>query len=147
MTLLKESNEIIRFWIIVWSYWMELVGCSVVLAHAHSPCVPVSTATAHRSSRYTAAPSFTVSLSHVMDHASVVDQPGDAVGSGWISGSVVEGAPTEEPRRDASNKQREETTTRHKGNWRVPCFCLCVKHPWLPTGVLHCPGHPSCAGA
>jgi hypothetical protein len=23
------------------------------------------------------------------------------------------------------------------------CFCLCVKHPWLPTGVLHCPGHPS----
>jgi hypothetical protein len=22
-----------------------------------------------------------------------------------------------------------------------------VKHPWLPTGVLHCPVHPSCAGA
>jgi hypothetical protein len=34
-----------------------------------------------------------------------------------------------------------------KGNWRVSCFCLCVKHPWFPTGVLHCPGHPSCAGA
>jgi hypothetical protein len=26
-------------------------------------------------------------------------------------------------------------------------LCLCVKHPWFPTGVLHCPGHPSCAGA
>jgi hypothetical protein len=48
---------------------------------------------------------------------------------------------------EARRKQREETTTRHKGNWRVPCFCLCVKHPWLPTGVLHRPGHPSCAGA
>jgi hypothetical protein len=44
-------------------------------------------------------------------------------------------------------KQREESATRHKGNWRVSCFFLCVKHPWLPTGVLHCPGHPSCAGA
>jgi hypothetical protein len=30
-------------------------------------------------------------------------------------------------------KQREEATARHKGNWRVPCFCLCVKDPWLPT--------------
>jgi hypothetical protein len=35
---------------------------------------------------------------------------------------------------ETRRKQREETTTRHKGNWRVPCFCLCVKHPWLPTG-------------
>jgi hypothetical protein len=48
---------------------------------------------------------------------------------------------------EARRNQREESTTRHKGNWRVPCSCLCVKHPWLPTGVLHCPGHPSCAGA
>jgi hypothetical protein len=32
------------------------------------------------------------------------------------------------PRPDA-RKQREESTTRHKGNWRVSCFCLCVKHP------------------
>jgi hypothetical protein len=48
---------------------------------------------------------------------------------------------------EARRKQREETTTGHKGNWRVPCSCLCVKHSWLPTGVLHCPGHPSCAGA
>jgi hypothetical protein len=48
---------------------------------------------------------------------------------------------------EARRKQREEPTTGQKGNWRVPCFCLCVKHPWFPTGVLHCPGHPSCAGA
>jgi hypothetical protein len=26
---------------------------------------------------------------------------------------------------EARRKQREETTTRHKGNWRVPCSCLC----------------------
>jgi hypothetical protein len=62
-----------------------------------------------------------------------------------FSGSAVDGAPTEEPRPDASNARRQRPAT--KGNWRVPCSCMCVKHPWLPTGVLHCPGHPSCAGA
>jgi hypothetical protein len=50
-----------------------------------------------------------------------------------ISGSAVNGAPTEEPRPDASNARRQRPAT--KGNWRVPCSCLCVKHPWLPTGV------------
>jgi hypothetical protein len=60
----------------------------------------------------------------------------------WISGGRCSHGGAETRR-----KQREETTTRHKGNWRVPCVCLCVKHPWFPTGVLHCPGHPSCAGA
>jgi hypothetical protein len=52
---------------------------------------------------------------------------------------------------ETRRKQCEETTTRHKGNWRVPCFCLCVKHPWLPTGVLSfalAPRAPvTCAGA
>jgi hypothetical protein len=49
---------------------------------------------------------------------------------------------------EARRKQREETTTRHKGNLRVPCSCLCVKHLlWLPTGDLHGPDHPCCAGA
>ena len=30
---------------------------------------------------------------------------------------------------------------RATGVWRVSCFCLCAKHPWFPTGVLHlhCP--------
>jgi hypothetical protein len=61
----------------------------------------------------------------------------------WISGGRCSHGGAETRR-----KQREETTTRHRGNWRVPCFCLCVKHPWaFPTGVLHRPGHPSCAGA
>jgi hypothetical protein len=48
----------------------------------------------------------------------------------WISGSVVKGAPTEEPRPDASNARSEESTTGHKGNWRASCSCLCVEHPW-----------------
>jgi hypothetical protein len=60
----------------------------------------------------------------------------------WISGGRCSHGGAE-----ARRKQREESTTRHKGNWRVSCFCLCVKHPWLSTGVLDCPGHPSCAGA
>jgi hypothetical protein len=63
-----------------------------------------------------------------------------------ISGSAVDGAPTEEPRPDASNARSQRPATRAIGVCLV-LFCLCVKHPWLPTGVLHCPGHPSCAGA
>jgi hypothetical protein len=62
-----------------------------------------------------------------------------------VGRSVVEGAPTEEPRPDASNARSQQPAP--EGNWCVSCSCLCVKHPWLPTGVLHCPGHPSCAGA
>jgi hypothetical protein len=54
-----------------------------------------------------------------------------AVSGGWCSHGGAE----------ARREQREESTTGHKGNWRVPCSCLCVKHPWLPSGVLHCPGH------
>jgi hypothetical protein len=53
----------------------------------------------------------------------------------WSSGSVVEGAPTEEPRPDASNARSQQPAP--EGNWCVSCSCLCVKHPWLPTGVLH----------
>jgi hypothetical protein len=41
----------------------------------------------------------------------------------WISGGRRSHGGAETRR-----KQREEATTRHKGNWRVPCFCLCVKH-------------------
>jgi hypothetical protein len=33
----------------------------------------------------------------------------------WISGSVVEGAPTEEPRPDASNARRQRPATRATG--------------------------------
>jgi hypothetical protein len=62
-----------------------------------------------------------------------------------VSGSVVEGPPTEEPRPDASNARSQQPAP--EGNWCASCSCLCVKHPWLHTGVLHCPGHPSCAGA
>jgi hypothetical protein len=30
---------------------------------------------------------------------------------------------------EARRKQHEESTTGHKGNWRVPCPCLCVETP------------------
>jgi hypothetical protein len=36
---------------------------------------------------------------------------------------------------EARRKQREEATTGHKGNWRVPCSCLCVETP----AVAHSP--------
>jgi hypothetical protein len=49
------------------------------------------------------------------------------LGGQWISGSVVEGAPTEEPRPDASNARSQQPAP--EGNWCVSCSCLCVKHP------------------
>jgi hypothetical protein len=72
--------------------------------------------------------------------------PGGSVDQ-WISisGSVVEGAPTEEPRPDASNARSQRPATRAIGVSRA--LACVLKHPWLPTGALHCPGHPSCAGA
>jgi hypothetical protein len=49
---------------------------------------------------------------------------------------------------EASRKQREEPTTRHKGNWRVPCSCLCVETPVVARRCFSLPrSHPSCAGA
>jgi hypothetical protein len=53
----------------------------------------------------------------------------------------VEGAPTEEPRPDASNARRQRPATRATGVSRA--LACVLKHPWLPTGVLHCPGHRS----
>jgi hypothetical protein len=40
----------------------------------------------------------------------------------WISGSVVEGAPTEEPRPDASNARSQQPAP--EGNWCVVCLVL-----------------------
>jgi hypothetical protein len=37
------------------------------------------------------------------------------------------GAPTEEPRPDASNARSQRPAT--KGNWRVSCPCMCVETP------------------
>jgi hypothetical protein len=50
----------------------------------------------------------------------------------WISGSVVEGAPTEEPRPDASNARSQRPATRATGVSRA--LACVLKHPWLPTG-------------
>jgi hypothetical protein len=52
--------------------------------------------------------------------------------SQWISGSVVEGAPTKEPRPDASNARSQRPATRAIGVSRA-FFCLCVKRPWFPV--------------
>jgi hypothetical protein len=49
-----------------------------------------------------------------------------------FSGSVVQrisGGRRSHGGAEARHTQREETTTRHKGNWRVPCSCLCVETP------------------
>jgi hypothetical protein len=40
----------------------------------------------------------------------------------------LEGAPTEEPRSDASNARSQRPATRAI-NWRVSCSCLCVETP------------------
>jgi hypothetical protein len=42
----------------------------------------------------------------------------------WISGGRRSHGGAE-----ARRKQREEPTTGYKGNWRVPCSCLCVETP------------------
>jgi hypothetical protein len=42
----------------------------------------------------------------------------------WVSGGRRSHGGAE-----ARRKQREESTTRHKGNWRAPCSCLCVETP------------------
>jgi hypothetical protein len=42
----------------------------------------------------------------------------------WVSGGRRSHGGAE-----ARRKQREEPTTRHKGNWRVPCSCLCIETP------------------
>jgi hypothetical protein len=51
----------------------------------------------------------------------------------WISDQSVDQWWKALPRRsrgaEARRKQREESTTDHKGNWRVPCSCLCVETP------------------
>jgi hypothetical protein len=63
-----------------------------------------------------------------------------------VSRSAVDGAPRrteEEPRPDASNSGTQQPATRATGLSR-DLACV-LKHPWLPTGVLHCPGHLSCA--
>ena len=39
-----------------------------------------------------------------------------------ISGSAVDGAPTEEPRPDANNARSQRPAP--EGNWRVSCSCL-----------------------
>jgi hypothetical protein len=61
--------------------------------------------------------------------ASPVDQ--------WISGSVVEGPPMEEPRPDASNARSQRPATRAIGVSRA--LACVLKHPWaLPTGQALC---------
>jgi hypothetical protein len=69
-----------------------------------------------------------------------------------ISGSAVDGAPTEEPRPDASNARSQQPVP--EGSWCDSCSCLLFmsEPPWLPTGastrrrapvLIHA---PSCAG-
>jgi hypothetical protein len=51
---------------------------------------------------------------------------------GLISGSVdqwISGGRCSHGGAEARRKQREESTTGHKGNWRVSCSCLCVETP------------------
>jgi hypothetical protein len=57
-----------------------------------------------------------------------------------ISGSAVDGAPTEEPRPDANNARRQRPAP--EGNWRVPCSCLLC---WNPRGCpqVHSKSIPS----
>jgi hypothetical protein len=55
-----------------------------------------------------------------------------------ISGSAVDGAPTEEPRPDANNARRQRPAT--EGNWRVPCSCLlCWNARGCPQTFQHVP--------
>jgi hypothetical protein len=57
----------------------------------------------------------------------------------WLSGSVdqwISGGRRSHGRAVARRKQRDESTTRHKGNWRVPCSCLCAETP-TRTCLIH----------
>jgi hypothetical protein len=55
-----------------------------------------------------------------------------------ISGSAVDGAPTEEPRPDANNARRQRPAP--EGNWRVPCSCLlCWNTRGCPQTFQHVP--------
>jgi hypothetical protein len=69
------------------------------------------------------------------DHRSVFISPAQQLFSQWVSGSVVEGAPTEEPRPDTSNARNQRPATRAIGVSRA--LACVLKYPWLPTGVLH----------
>jgi hypothetical protein len=65
----------------------------------------------------------------------------------WIS-QWISGGRRSHGGGEARRKQREESqrpATRAIGVSRA--LACVLKHPWLPTGVLHCPGHPSCADA
>jgi hypothetical protein len=70
---------------------------------------------------------------------------GEAVDQ-WISGSVVEGAPTEEPRPDASNARRQRPATRATGVSR-DFACVLNTRGFPQVFCTARPGHPSCAGA
>jgi hypothetical protein len=51
-----------------------------------------------------------------------------------ISGSEVDGAPTEEPRPDANNARSQRPAP--EGNWRVSCSLpVMLERPWFPTGI------------
>ena len=55
-----------------------------------------------------------------------------------ISGSAVDGAPTEEPRPDANKARRQRPAP--EGNWRVPCSCLlCWDTRGCPQMFQHVP--------
>jgi hypothetical protein len=49
------------------------------------------------------------------------------------------------PRRSRGQTRatRGEITTRHKGNWRVPCSCLCVETPAVAHGCFALPRLPT----
>jgi hypothetical protein len=47
---------------------------------------------------------------------------------------------------EARRKQREEPTTGHKGNWRVPCPCLCVETPVVAHRCFALPRSPILCG-
>jgi hypothetical protein len=58
----------------------------------------------------------------------------------WISGSVLEGAPTEEPRPDASNARRQRRATRATGVSRAFACVLNTRgcpQVFYTTPVIH----------
>jgi hypothetical protein len=48
--------------------------------------------------------------------------------------------------RGARRKQRKEPTTRHKGNWRVPCSCLRVETPVVAHSCFALPRSSALCG-